>query len=298
MRRTAGSGRQWKLKNLEPPSKGGSLIRLVICNQRGGVGKTTTAVTLARCFADRGKRTLILDLDSQGSVATLLGLKPNHFVYHFLIEKRNLRECVAHIEGLPAPLDILCGNRMTNEAELMLNNQVLREFVISQLMMEPEQDYDVVLVDVAPSISLFQNCASVYCQNTVIPVDMDVLSIQGAFATMHAEQMLREMLIQARPHVPSRIVGFLPLKVHRGLQATSHVMRSLEKMAREWDIPVLPAVRTDQAVLRASRKRTFLADIEPKSKALEDYSTLADHILTLFEEQHGNVEAIATPAQV
>ena len=62
------------------------MIKLTISNQRGGVGKTTTAITLARCFADKGMKVLLFDTDSQGSIAAVLGLRPNAFLYDLLIQ--------------------------------------------------------------------------------------------------------------------------------------------------------------------------------------------------------------------
>lgn len=270
------------------------MIRLLVCNQRGGVGKTTTVVTLARCFAEKGKRTLVIDMDPQGSIQSLLGLNPQYHLYNFLIERRTLNDCVVHMDGIEGgSLDILASNRSTNEAEIMLYKETLREFILATLMREAERDYDIVLVDTSPSISLFQNCAAVYCQNTLIPIDMDVLSVQGAYATIHAQGALLTMLQNANQQIPMRIVGLLPLKVHRGLQSTDIVLRSLQKMSEQLAIPVLPAIRTDQAIQRAGRKKAFLSDIEPKSKALEDYMILAEHLIQTIEEPHASAQASA-----
>ena len=269
------------------------MIRLLVCNQRGGVGKTTTVVTLARCFAEKGNRTLVIDMDPQGSIQSLLGLNPPYHLYNFLIERRTLADCVAHLPVDGQTLDVLASNRSTNEAEIMLYKETLREFILATLMRDPEKAYDVVIVDTSPSISLFQNCAAVYCQNTIIPIDMDVLSVQGAYATLHAQRALGAMLQNAAQNIPMRVVGLLPVKVHRGLQATDIVLRSLDKMSEQLQIPILPNIRTDQAVQRAGRKKSFIADIEPKSKALEDYALLTDHLIEAFG--NGNASSKAAP---
>src|ERR1051326_5257959 len=86
------------------------VIRLVISNQRGGVAKTTTAVILARAFAERGRKVLLIDTDSQGSIRTILGLKPEFHLADFLVRDRAFRECV--VEACPN-VHVMCSNRDT-----------------------------------------------------------------------------------------------------------------------------------------------------------------------------------------
>lgn len=253
------------------------MIRLTISNQRGGVGKTTTAITLARCFADRGMKVLLLDTDSQGSIAAVLGLKPQSFLYDFLIQKLAFRECI-----VPAHpnIDVLCSNRYTLEAESAITATTFREFTFEHIFADHESAYDVVLVDVAPSITLFQTCAMVYTQQILIPVDMDVLSVQGATSSIQGGDTLNKML---RRGLNVRAVGLLPIKVDRRLAMTDTVLNTLEDIANKRNVPLLPAIRTDQAIFKASRARQFLADFDPKCKALEDYNQAADQILALLQ---------------
>ncbi|RZU41741.1 cellulose biosynthesis protein BcsQ [Edaphobacter modestus] len=161
------------------------MIRIVIANQRGGSAKSTTAATLARCFSDRGLRVLVIDADPQGSLAVILGLNPPAFLNDLLIEKLAIRECV--VSAKPG-LDIICGNRFTTDAETKTMGLPGSEFLFRHLLSDYERNHDAVLIDVAPSISLFQTCAMVYKQNVLVPVDMDILSVQGATSTSLAVQ--------------------------------------------------------------------------------------------------------------
>ena len=129
------------------------MIKIVVSNQRGGVGKTTTAATLARCFAELGKRVLLIDTDSQGSVSAVLGLKPEYTLYDFLITQIAFKMCV--VPAHPR-IDVLCSDRRTMEAEDVITSRMGREMAFEQAFIPHEQEYDTVLIDVAPSLTLFQ----------------------------------------------------------------------------------------------------------------------------------------------
>ena len=258
------------------------MIRIVVANQRGGSAKSTTTAILARCFADRGKRVLVIDADPQGSLAVILGLKPPAFLYDFLIEKLAFRECI--VAARPG-LDIICGNRLTTEAETKTMGLPGSEFLFQHVLSEYERNYDVVLLDVAPSISLFQTCAMVYTQNVLVPVDMDILSVQGATATIHGCETLNRMLERG---LNIRTLGLLPVKLNKRLAVTEIVLDTLASISEKRAVPIYSAIRTDQAVVKAAADRQFLADFDPKSKALEDYEQLTTELVARF----GRPEAI------
>jgi chromosome partitioning protein len=135
------------------------------------------------------------------------------------------------------------------------------------------------LIDVAPSISLFQTCAMVYTQQVLIPVDMDILSVQGATASIQAGEMLNGMLAGG---LNIRVAGLLPVKLDRRLAMTDVVLNTLSSISEKRRVPVYSGIRTDQSVVKAARSRQFLADFDPRSKALEDYEALADCLLNQF----------------
>lgn len=265
------------------------MIRLVIANQKGGVSKTTTTLALAREFAERGLKVLLIDIDSQGSVGAALGLKTSNYLYSLLISNYRFRDCIV---AARENIDVVCGNRETNDIEGILLPRTGRELIFQAILAPVEKDYDVVMIDCPPSISLLQSCALMYAQQVLIPVTMDPLSLQGAYAAIQTSTTLNQLF-----KATIRPVAVLPVQVDRRLQMTELIMSSLEDMAKHYDIPVLPAVRTDSVVTKATRAKQFLADFDPKSKAVEDYrqvaTALLDHLKGQLKERQLVIEAQA-----
>ena len=259
------------------------MIKLMIGNQKGGVGKTTSAITLARCFADRGLKTLLIDSDPQGSIAVTLRLKPQNYIADFILSQLRLPDCVTTVAER---LDVLCGNRETTTMEQRIFTMYGRELVFQKAFELYEDTYDAIVVDVAPSISLLQACSMVFCQNVVIPISMDTLSVSGAGATIFSAQTIGDSV-----RVPIRSVGLLPTIVNKRFGLTDIVMKMMGQLSETYKIPILPAIRTDQVIGKATRAHKMVADLDPASKALEDYHAAASQLLEFFKVEGMNAQA-------
>jgi chromosome partitioning protein len=264
----------------------GAMIRLLVSNQRGGVGKTTTVITLSRYLVDEGRRVLLIDTDPQGSIETVLGVKASHHLAHFVAHRYALSECIVRVSD---HFDVLCSNRETLQAEAALMGAQAREVVLQHLLERVEKDYDAILIDSAPSISILQTCAMFYARNVLIPVDMDSLSVTGAGATITAVNQLNEFL-----KGDVRVIGFLPTQVDRRLQMTQAVLQSLAIFRDRYDIPVLPEIRVDSSIPKSLRARKMLADYDPACRAMQDYRLAFSQIIQLIE---GGVKSAEAPAE-
>lgn len=251
------------------------MLRLVISNQRGGVSKTITTATLARFFGDQGMRVLAVNADPQGSLGLVLGLRPPKYFHDFVVQNCPLEQCV--VRAAPN-VDVLCGNRDTTKVEVTLLGMMGREFALSRLLSRVERAYDVVLIDVAPSINLVQTCAIMYARRLLIPVAMDMLSLQGAVACVETARMLADIF-----QADIRPVALLPVKVDRRFSLTDYIMRALQELSEKRGIPLLHAVRTDGTVPKAERAKMFLVDYDPMCKALEDYTAAANQLVGLLD---------------
>ena len=117
-----------------------------------------------------------------------------------------------------------------------------------------------------------------YARNLLIPVAMNMLSLQGAAACLQTAEMLGSAFgVEIRP------LALLPAMVDRRFSLTEYILKALEEMSETYQVPLLHAVRTDGTVPRAERSRQFLADFDPKCKALEDYTVAALQLLEILK---------------
>ena len=159
-----------------------------------------------------------------------------------------------------------------------------------KILLEPyETQYDAVVIDVSPSINLLQTCAMVYARNVIIPVNMDLLSLNGANAAYDMIRLLND-LIKAEI-LP---VGLMPCQVDQRLSITTLVQQGLEKMSKMFKIPILPAIRTDQSVNKAFGARKALLEFDPNSKASQDYIAAFAQVTHMIESVNNDGQAKAT----
>lgn len=270
--------------------------RLVVANQKGGVAKSTTTINLARFFADHGLKVLIVDTDPQGSIAVALNAQPKHYLSDFVVRQLDFDLCRTVIHP---NLDLLPSDRETTKIEALLSGSgtnITNIFTLSTLFQPIERQYDMILFDCSPSITSLQSSALLYAQQMFIPVSMEMLAVYGAGASIQGATMMNAYWRDCS----IRVVAFLPVMVDRRLQTTRVTMQLLEQLSQDSKAPILSPIRVDQAVHRASRARKFLADHDPKSKALEDYATAARELAEILHVQLSEpiVESGAKEAQL
>ena len=185
---------------------------VAVANQKGGVGKTTTAVTLAHGLAIQGKEVLLLDLDPQGQCASALGLVQEPGVFNLLVGDQTLPD-VTRSTGRPH-LTLIPGNKRTATAQLVLNAEgfeinIIRDALRSVLRHSSGQalqgKLDFVVIDTAPSVGGLQEAALFAADLVIIPTAVDYLATEGVVKVMETIEALTEKHAWA-----GSVLGILP----------------------------------------------------------------------------------------
>ncbi|WP_416343527.1 ParA family protein [Isoptericola peretonis] len=180
---------------------------VAMCNQKGGVGKTTTTINLGAALAEYGRRVLLVDFDPQGAASVGVGVSPHDLdlsVYNLLMERDVTFTDVlqaTNIEGL----DVLPANIDLSAAEVQLVGEVARESVLARALRPALDDYDVILVDCQPSLGLLTVNALTAAHGVLIPLECEFFALRGVALLVETIEKVRDRLNPAL-----EIDGILP----------------------------------------------------------------------------------------
>ena len=176
------TGRPWPtLPEPRPISIHGNARIISMCNQKGGVGKTTTTINLGASLAEYGRKVLLVDFDPQGSLSVGLGLNPHTMdmtVYNLLMQRDVTIEDVIVPTEVPG-MDLLPSNIDLSAAEVQLVHEVAREQTLSRVLEAAKNEYDVILIDCQPSLGLLTVNALTASDGVIVPLECEYFALRG-----------------------------------------------------------------------------------------------------------------------
>ena len=165
----------------KPLTTHGNARVIAMCNQKGGVGKTTTTINLGASLAEYGRKVLLVDFDPQGSLSVGLGLNPHEMdlsIYNLLLEPGVRIEDVVVPSGVPG-MDLLPSNIDLSAAEVQLVHEVAREQTLQRVLAPAIADYDVILIDCQPSLGLLTVNALTASDGVIVPLECEYCGLRG-----------------------------------------------------------------------------------------------------------------------
>jgi chromosome partitioning protein len=184
------------LPELRPLQQHGNARVIAMCNQKGGVGKTTTTINLGAALAEYGRKVLLVDFDPQGSLSVGLGMNPHEIelsVYNLLMERDVTLEDVVVPSGVPG-MDLLPSNIDLSAAEVQLVHEVAREQTLQRVLGPAIADYDVILIDCQPSLGLLTVNALTAADGVLVPLECEYFALRGVALLKTTIDKVRERL--------------------------------------------------------------------------------------------------------
>jgi len=252
--------------------EGVSLIQIItVTNQKGGVGKTTTASALVCGLKQRGARVLGIDLDPQGNLGFTLGLEPDQprTVYDVLKGTCSIEQAIAPTEYG----DILPSDIMLSAAEVDFTaNQ--REFMLDRQLALVRDKYDFVIIDTPPALNILTVNAYVASTGLIIPMEAEVLSLVGITQLQETIETVRDSL---NPHL--KVLGVLINKYNPRLTLSREILDMAEEVASQLDTKVFKVnTRRSVGVAMAPAHGQSVLTYQPSSKSAQDLQFVVDAV--------------------
>jgi len=241
------------------------VITIAIGNQKGGVGKTTTAVTLAHGLAMKNYNVLLVDLDPQGQCASLLGMTQESGVFNLLVNHPPMRDVVRSTkrEGLW----LLPGNKRTETAQVVLTVEGQAKRVLADIFSSPALDSSrlhYIILDTAPSVGILQSNALYAADLLILPTAVDFLALEGVVEILNTLEALE------RPTPP--VVRVLPTFYD---QVTKESAANYTQLQGAFGPKVLPPIHRATVLRESAAMGRTIFEHAPDSRAAKEYEALA-----------------------
>ncbi|MCP1109144.1 chromosome partitioning protein [Lachnospiraceae bacterium PM6-15] len=238
---------------------------IVLTNQKGGVGKTTSSAALVVGLKKSGERVLAIDLDPQGNLGFSLGvnIEEGYTMYEVLKGDISLQEAIRHTEYYG---DVITSNILLSEMELSLKGEE-RNLILKNMLDEVADNYDFIVIDTPPALNILTLNAYTAADELIIPMAAEILSLVGLMQLKETIQGVQDSL---NPEL--RVLGILMTKYFKQTNLSKDVLEMVKTVAEKIGTEVFDTkISNSVVVAEAPAHGVSIFDYSPKSKPAYDY---------------------------
>lgn len=257
-----------------PLEKHGPATIISMCNQKGGVGKTTSTINMGACLAELGRKVLLVDLDPQGALSAGLGLTHDQIedtIYDVMLDSQTSIHSAIQHTSVP-DLDLVPANIDLSAAEIQMVNEVGREHTLARALRPIRRDYDFIIIDCQPSLGLLTVNALACSQGVIIPMECEFFSLRGlALLTDTVEK------VSERINFDLEVMGILVTMFDR---RTKHAREVMDRVVEYFGDKVFDTVITRTVRFpETSVAGEPITSWAPSSQAAQQYRNLAKEVI-------------------
>lgn len=252
---------------------------IAIANQKGGVGKSTTAINLSSCLGEMGQKVLTIDMDPQGNTTSGMGVEKEeqeNTVYELLLDECTAEDCIIDLEF--EGVSLIPSNVNLAGAEIELIGVENKEFILNSKVENIKDNYDYIIIDCPPSLNMLTINAMTTADTVLVPIQCEYYALEGLSQLMHTIELVQERL-NSNLEMEGVVFTMYDARTNLSLQVVENVKNNLNQTIYKTIIP--RNVRLAEAPSHGLPINYY----DSKSSGAESYKLLAEEVIHRGDEE-------------